>query len=132
MTRPKAGWTPEQRRARNAAEAARRAKSPAREKARQADYRERNRPRLRAYARRLNWKRRGIDATGAEQLLASFGGRCAVCAATEPGPKGWAVDHDHNTGRLRGIICYRCNLAIGLFNDDPARLRAAAAYLETP
>jgi hypothetical protein len=41
------------------------------------------------------------------------------------------VDHDHRTGRFRGITCHRHNIGMGYFADDPALLRAAASYLET-
>jgi hypothetical protein len=40
------------------------------------------------------------------------------------------VDHDHTTGRIRGILCHKCNLAAGHMGDSPARLRALADYLE--
>lgn len=51
---------------------------------------------------------------------------CAICGTTEQ----LVGDHDHKTGRPRGILCRKCNLALGNMDDNPARLRAAALYLE--
>lgn len=56
----------------------------------------------------------------------AFPQKCAVCGATDD----LVGDHDHETGRARGILCRNCNLAIGNMRDNPERLRAAAAYLE--
>ena len=65
------------------------------------------------------------------------GGVCAICSNTETivnvrtgKPKALHVDHCHKTGKIRGLLCSRHNKGMGLFNDDPALLRAAAAYLE--
>lgn len=58
--------------------------------------------------------------------FAHFPKACAICAATEE----LVGDHDHATGKPRGILCRNCNLAIGNMGDAPARLRAAADYLE--
>lgn len=55
---------------------------------------------------------------------------CAICRTAQWGRKGPAVDHDHATGRVRGILCQKCNVMLGNARDDPAILRAAVAYLE--
>ena len=66
-------------------------------------------------------------------------GACAICRRDEPG-KGdrpgkhtkefWLhVDHNHDTGEIRGLLCGACNRGIGLLNDDPALLLRAATYL---
>lgn len=73
----------------------------------------------------------GIDLAEYEARFASQEGRCLICsvASTET-PKGLFVDHDHNTGRVRGLLCQACNMGIGQLGDSPSRLRAAADYLE--
>lgn len=58
--------------------------------------------------------------------FAHFEKECAICNATSD----LVGDHDHKSGLPRGILCRKCNLAIGNMADDPARLRAAAEYLE--
>lgn len=56
--------------------------------------------------------------------------RCEVCRRPPAEVGTLRADHDHGTGRFRGLLCDSCNLGLGKFSDDPARLRAAAAYLE--
>jgi hypothetical protein len=57
------------------------------------------------------------------------GGLCAICQREEAVVGRLVIDHDHATGRVRRLLCNRCNLALGLLDDDPTRLEAAAAYL---
>lgn len=52
-----------------------------------------------------------------------------VCAICKKPPKKWCVDHDHDTGRIRGLLCYACNTGIGHLGDDTDRLQAAINYL---
>lgn len=62
-------------------------------------------------------------------LLAQQGGRCAICGDL-PAGRRLAIDHEHAQPTVRGLLCGRCNMALGSFQDNPALLRAAAIYLE--
>lgn len=77
-----------------------------------------------------NWKRRGIEFTPEQydDLLNEQGGVCAVCKRP-PGAKRLAVDHDHSTGRVRGLTCFRCNKFIIGRHRTPDLLQAGADYL---
>lgn len=61
-------------------------------------------------------------------------GLCAACKETLPekdfGGRRCPIDHNHKTGKIRGIVHTKCNRGIGLFNDDPDRMRRVAQYLE--
>lgn len=75
----------------------------------------------------------GLTAAQFHGMLEAQGHRCAICRRkpqSEHGRTGWQVDHDHNTGAIRGLLCGWCNRAIGLARDDPEVLRAMAAYVE--
>lgn len=66
-----------------------------------------------------------------DAMFEAQGGACAVCPAIEPGNKqGWSTDHDHASGRVRGILCHGCNMALGGAKDNPTTLRALADYIE--
>ncbi len=76
----------------------------------------------------------GISVADYDRMLESQGGACAICAKPEKmAIRGTvvalAVDHDHDTGAVRALLCSACNTAIGLFNDDPKLLGAAKDYL---
>lgn len=64
-------------------------------------------------------------------MLARQDGRCAICRTTFPGGR-WGhfhVDHEHETGAVRGLLCTVCNIGLGYFDDSADRLAQAAAYL---
>jgi len=70
-------------------------------------------------------------------LLKRQGGLCALCRRPErvldcrrKGVRRLAVDHDHATRKVRGLLCHACNVMIGHADHDPALLRAAADYLD--
>lgn len=74
----------------------------------------------------------GISAREYNAILQMQGGVCAICGC-RPGKKRFPVDHDHQTGAVRGVICKRCNHdLLGAAHDDVELLRRAVAYLESP
>lgn len=56
-------------------------------------------------------------------------GKCAICGQPCPIHSRLSVDHDHETGRVRGLLCSSHNVGLGMFGDDPDLLIAAAEYL---
>ncbi len=75
-----------------------------------------------------DWGLTGDDYT---KWLAEQDGKCAICRApSELQSKRLAVDHDHVTGQLRGLLCINCNQLLGKAHDDVTILKAAIAYLE--
>jgi ferric-dicitrate binding protein FerR (iron transport regulator) len=85
-----------------------------------------------ARKRRVLAKWYGITLEGFGSMLASQGGACACCGALDPGRSGdFHVDHDHDTGEVRGLLCNRCNLGIGMLGDSLAGIEKAHRYLMT-
>ena len=76
--------------------------------------------------------RRLYDLTLVEYdaILSTQGGGCAICGAAPKQNRRLAVDHDHDTGRVRGLLCDACNPGLGRFRDSPDLLRRAIAYIE--
>lgn len=86
-----------------------------------------------AQARERAWRvSHGINFTWEEYVAMndSQGGRCAICDRLETSlPKNLAVDHNHANGKVRGLLCDDCNIALGRLRDDPVLLLRAAEYL---
>lgn len=74
------------------------------------------------------WHLYRLRESDLQQLVASQCGQCLICQA-EITSENLTVDHNHDTGRVRGILCGRCNRSIGLLQDDPAVIRSAIRYL---
>ena len=72
----------------------------------------------------------GVTIEWLDEMLIEQGGVCAICKADEPGGKGgFHVDHDHVTGKVRGLLCHDCNVGLGCFRDSEEMVVEAAAYL---
>lgn len=76
----------------------------------------------RAGALRRNY---GLTVEEFDTMVLAQEGRCALCDR----PSDLVVDHDHRTGRVRALLCTRCNTGLGHFGDAPALLERAVAYL---
>lgn len=71
-----------------------------------------------------------------DRMFEAQGGRCAICNNVQTHTyKGsvtrLAVDHDHKTGKVRGLLCHECNAGIGFLHEDKTLLRKAVTYLDT-
>jgi len=72
----------------------------------------------------------GITDDEFNRLFVSQGNKCAICRCSEPpNKKSWSVDHDHISGKIRGILCSFCNTGIGLLRDDDQICLSAHEYL---
>jgi hypothetical protein len=115
----------------------------AKRRARSKAWREANPDRQREHI--AAWKRRypmrtkdferrrkfGLPLGQYEAMLAAQENRCLICKGENlvESKRSLAVDHDHNTGAIRGLLCYRCNVGLGYFLHDPQRLASAISYL---
>jgi len=71
----------------------------------------------------------GLTPKHYEKLSAAQNGMCAICSVCPDPGKRLYIDHCHKTNRIRGLLCNRCNRAMGLFEDDPELLRKVIDYL---
>jgi len=75
----------------------------------------------------------GITLNDYNQMLTEQNDRCVICKTTEPGGKHgkFMVDHCHDTGKVRGLLCKRCNIALGEVGDNIQTLQSMVEYLAT-
>lgn len=91
------------------------------------EYRKKNRSRYRAYALK---KAYGITLEQFEHMLISQNNLCAICKQPMKDASDRCVDHSHTTGKVRELLCKKCNWAIGLFSENITQLEAAINYLK--
>lgn len=93
-------------------------------------YKDKHPERLRAYDRQKNLKDKfGMSVEEYDIMAELQSAQCAICGLPCPTGKRLAVDHDHETGKIRALLCAPCNLALGQLEPDD-RLRKAVEYLE--
>lgn len=78
---------------------------------------------------------RGITPADYQEMVERQGGKCAICGRPETASRNGrrialAVDHDHETGQIRKLLCTTCNTGLGSFRENPALLAAAFDYLK--
>lgn len=71
-------------------------------------------------------RRYGLDFDSYVLLFQHQGGRCAICQRDD---RLLVLDHNHSTGRVRGLLCANCNAGIGMLSDNPSVLLRAASYV---
>jgi hypothetical protein len=72
----------------------------------------------------------GLSVEEYDAMVLAQNNRCRICEKPPTGKfKRLCVDHNHETGEVRGLLCHLCNAALGLLRDDPDALRRALAYL---
>jgi hypothetical protein len=99
-----------------------------------AEYKRSIRDKLRRADREYQLERLyGLSIEEHDKILAEQDEVCAGCGATSFNDKSYhlAVDHDHETGKVRGLLCLKCNRILGLADDNPEILRNLADYLES-
>ena len=90
-------------------------------------WKQRNPERAAESARYSSLASYGLTADEHAAMEYDQGGKCAICRQEDT--KRLAIDHDHATGKVRGLLCRKCNLSLGLMGDDAVRLARAALYL---
>jgi hypothetical protein len=84
-----------------------------------------------AWDRKSYLKRKyGITLEQYEAMLEAQGGVCKICGKPRPDDRTLHVDHDHETGEIRGLLCFRCNNALGDFEEQYELFQKAADYLD--
>lgn len=93
----------------------------------QPDVKLRNLEQHRAYNRKQKF---GVTREDFQKMKDAQDNLCAICGTSDPRGRGeFHIDHCHITGKLRGLLCSPCNLALGGFKDSPAILNKALEYL---
>jgi len=75
-------------------------------------------------------RRYGLSVDAYNDMLVAQAGGCAICGGQNIKGRRLAVDHNHQTGKVRGLLCDRCNRGLGNFQDNIEYLSSAITYLK--
>jgi hypothetical protein len=105
------------------------AENPERLNAYQREYRKR--PERKVADREGHLRRKyGMTVADYDRMFEAQGGVCAICFEARPEDRTLHVDHDHESGVIRGLLCFRCNNALGDFREEYELFQRAADYLD--
>ena len=81
--------------------------------------------------RQATLRQYGLSPEGFQALLKSQGGKCAICRSENPSARHgkFCIDHCHKTGRIRGLLCHPCNVALGRLGDNPEAIKRVLDYV---
>jgi hypothetical protein len=103
--------------------------NPERYRAKQREYAESGQKSI--WSRKYHLKRKyGLTLEQYDEMLHAQNGVCAICGEPRPDERTLHIDHDHQTGVIRGLLCFRCNNALGDFREEYELFRRAADYLD--
>ncbi len=105
-------------------------RDPAKRNAQIYAWREANKDKAILIRKRSHWKMQGIDPDLAEEYYLAHDGKCEICGLAD----GWrdlAMDHCHQSGKIRGMLCANCNRGLGHLKESIPNLEKAIAYLKT-
>ena len=105
------------------------AANPGRVKEKCKKYYQDNSDKLKESMRKAQYAQYGITAAEFDSISIAQGKACVICGERERNGKRLSIDHDHSTGKFRGLLCHRCNVGLGMFRDSEDLLSMAISYL---
>ena len=93
------------------------------------EWRAKNRQKAKEISREQVLQKYRLSLEDFDRLLTEQDGKCAICGTSDWGTRNPFIDHDHISGRVRGLLCHRCNTGIGMLGDDIEVVRRALRYL---
>ena len=103
--------------------------NPKKHNEQQKQWAKNNPKKIKEYSSRDRFRNHGLSHEDWQKMWNNQDGKCAICGKSFSCPKDGYIDHNHETGKVRGLLCRNCNLGIGFLKDDPEITRKATKYL---